>query len=145
MRKLLLFNLLFFMFIGTVIAQDCKTEYQDYVEKLRLDNSIFFNSTMELNQSQTFAKNIIDSIKPTACPFKIKIAFVIELDSSLSNIFVCAKMNCFNSACDEAIEKLKFESDILNYFKSLKLKQGTYDDGILIRSHVAIPLHFECQ
>jgi len=85
-------------FNNFTFAQNCKLLYDENIAKIKENKSIFFY-TDEMpeccqnveNTRQLFVK-MISSIISNACPTRIICGFVIEQDSSISNIFACANM-----------------------------------------------------
>lgn len=146
MRHVLFLLILFFGNNYLLLAQDCYSEFKNYKDKLASDTSIYYitDSEIEIKQNRTFALDLIKSVKFIACPTTVLIAFVIEKDESISNVFVCAKMICLEADCDEDAAKLNFESIVRQYLASLKVQPGRYK-GNKVRTYVFIPLHINCQ
>jgi hypothetical protein len=144
--KNLIFCILILSVQIQVFSQECYDEYKNYELRLQKNKSInyFVDEMPEITQNISFAKGLLDAIQLTACPFKVQVAFVIEPDSSLSNIFVCAKMMCMTDTCNENSAKNKFENDLKNKLKSSKFKPGKHN-GKLVPVLVSFPIHYECQ
>ncbi len=138
--------LVFMLFCGGLFAQDCSIFYRNYESKLLENQSIFraASDAPEISEYSRFTINLISSSKLEACPVKVYSAFVIEPDSSLSNIFVCARMMCMDNSCDEEQAKTNFEKNLRTAFAKSKLPPVKHQ-GKLVRFFVFIPAHFDCQ
>jgi hypothetical protein len=126
MIKTALFLILAVLFITSLPGQDCRYEVSKYFSRLDtserpvyqfvdempgiLNNDIF----MKLLSSDS---GLLKDIK--CCPLRVWINFVVEPDSSLTNIVVCTKMEF----CNDSIainESRMFNNRIKDLLKSLR-------------------------
>jgi hypothetical protein len=76
--------------------------------------------------------NILE-IKSSCCPIYIWHGFVIEADSTLTNIMVCPQLEFCNETVDLVKENQLFQSELLTNLKKQKVAVMSYDR-----------IHFEC-
>ncbi len=134
------------IFCKVSFSQDCRVFYQVYEEQLLKDKTILrvAGEAPEIFEYSRFLMDVVASLKLEACPFKVYTAFVIEPDSSLSNIFVCSRMMCMNDSCNEERAKLNFEKDLKTALVKSKLPPVKHQ-GKVVRYFMVIPAHYECR
>jgi len=150
MRKIVIIVLIFIGLANYANGQDCFKKNEDYylsidttdrpvfrfVEKMpEILNREFIMKTLPF-QSQLF-----DSLQ--CCPIRVWIGFVVETDSTLTNIQVCTKM----MFCDEELivmETEKFNNRMIELLSNVKSISGELN-GEKVAVACIIPIHFECR
>lgn len=136
MKKALVFTFCFFLF-HLVNGQVCK-EIANYYESIDTTNRpvyLVVEKMPEILESTNLMKLFQDSeiLKGLECrPIKVWFAFIIETDSSLTNIEVCANM----LECNDSL--LQSETAILNERVKSLLKNTKSNSGILNGEKVAV-------
>jgi len=149
MRKGILIILTLIGLVNYVNGQDCLKEIENYYSSIDTTNRPVFRTVEKIpeilngeffmkliNQSQLF-----DSLQ--CCPIKMRIRFVVEPDSTLSNIQVCTKMMFCN---DEsiAVESRKFNDRLTELLSNIKSASGELN-GKKVAVACTVPIHFECR
>jgi hypothetical protein len=150
-KKSILIILTFIGLANYANGQNCLDGFlEDYYLSIdTTDRPIFkFAEKMpEIFDIEKFAKTthqwqLFDS-SLLCCPFRVHIGFVVETDSTLSNIRVCTKM----MFCDDEI--IAAQSEMFNNRITELLRNVKSIPGESMGKKVAVvcrfPIHFDCQ
>lgn len=148
MKKVILI-ILVFVFADNINGQNCFKNFEDYYSSIdTTDRPVFrfvekepeiFNGEVVLEtilQSQLF-KNL------QCCPIRVLIGFVVEPDSTLTNIHVCPRM----LFCEEDIinkESKTFIQSLTELLGNIKSAPGILNEEKVAVAFL-IPIHFECR
>jgi len=130
-------------------GQDCLKEIENYYSSIDTTNRPVFKFVevmpeilngvsfiKVINQSQLF-----DSLQ--CCPIKVRIGFVVEPDSTLTNIKVCTKMMFCNDE-NIAVESKKFNDRLTELLSKIKSAAGELN-GKKVAVACTVPIYFECR
>ena len=137
MKKSVLIILTFIGLANYANGQDCFKSFDDYYSSIdttyrpvfkfveKMPEILNGNFVMKMiNQSP-----LLDSLQ--CCPVKVRIGFVVELDSTLTNIQVCTKMMfCDDNLIDE--ETQKFNHRITKLLSKIKSVPGELNGKMLL-------------
>jgi hypothetical protein len=130
-------------------GQDCRFKFDDYWSKIDTTLRpvyIMVDSMPEVIKNGnilSFMRDNILEIKSSCCPIYIWYGFVIEADSTLTNIMVCPQLEFCNDTVDLVKENQLFQSELLTNLKKQKVAPGFLKkEKVAVMSYGRI--HFEC-
>lgn len=129
-------------------GQDCM-KIEDYISTIDTSDRqicLFAEVMPEIMTSNkiisqlSFNKNLMDSLQ--CCPLYVNLYFVVEIDSTLSNINVCSKMTFCNDSVINS-ESEMFNKKIKQILSKTKSAPGKHN-GEDVAIPVITPIHYEC-
>ncbi len=146
MRDVLII-ILFFSVINIANGQDCLHEIKDYYSSIDTTERPVFRIAAEMPEimkpevfMEILGYQVFDSLK--CCPIRVWCCFVVEPDSSLTNIKVCTKMMfCDNKIINSETEK--FNDKVIQQLNNRKSKPGKHN-GKNVAVACVMPIRYEC-
>jgi hypothetical protein len=148
-KKTVIIILTFIGLANYANGQDCLNSIEQYYLSIDTTFRPVFKSVEKypeiLNNRDFLMKTgrqsqLFDSLQ--CCPVKVQIRFVVESDSTLTNIQVCTKM----MFCDDEIiatETDKFNNRMTELLSNVKSIPGELN-GKKVAVVCIVPIHFEC-
>jgi len=142
-------TILTLLIFGFANGQDCKFKFDDYCSDMDTTLRpvyIVVDSMPELSKNGNILKfmreNVMD-IKSSCCPIYVWYGFIIEPDSSLTNIKVCPQLEFCADSVEYETEVKAFTDRLITNLENKKVVPGHHN-----KEKVAVVMygriHFEC-
>lgn len=135
-------------FFQNQFAQECRdsiSKYFSIIDTAKRDVAIFVDEEPEILKNSLLSdliSNEISNCAPKYCIDRIRIAFIVETDSTLSNIIVCPKSDKSNIP-DIDIEENRIKHCLVNLFQNIKTSPAKKNGIPIARFYFSIII-FEC-
>jgi len=131
-------------------GQDCRFDFKDYHQNIdTTKRPVYFTvdsmpDLMSTGKLLRFMTEKIHSIDNNCCPIYVWYGFVIEPDSTLSNIATCPQFYFCNDSIDLVLETEYFNKKLKDKLMNCKVKPGLQNGKRVAVSTVG-RIHFECR
>jgi hypothetical protein len=144
-----LLSLILLLLIESIQAQDCKDSiknYSSYIDLTKRNVVLFADERPGIFKDNSLPDLInreinLDDIK--CCPMYIWFAFIVETDSTLSNIVVCPQFAFCDSTELISREGILLKDRFRKLFSGIKTAPGLLNGHPIAVEHYS-KIHYEC-